>query len=362
MTILDRYLATRTLSVLVKSIVALVFLFILVDLLTHRRGAIMRHDIPWDVVARYYLYLTPAILQEHQVAALGMLLSTILVLGTAAQHNEVTAMMAGGIGLRRIVLAPVVIAALLAVGIFAFGETVGTVADARAREIEARYFARNQESERPGVTWARLPGNWKCHIAKFNREALTGENILMLRRQEDTSEQIQAKRIFWDETASVWVLEGGRWSTFYHLDGEAREAVRITQRTAPIPETPEMLFAFAENASSKRVGELAETIAIAKDRGMPTARLEVDYHMRFARPALPFIMVLLAIPFAIRLRQGGFAVGLGMCVAAGLAYLVALSVAQGLGYTGRIPAVAAAWLANGLFLLVAGVLFVRTPS
>lgn len=362
MTILDRYLAARILSLFLKSVVALVFLFILVDVLTHRRGVIMRNDINWDVVAIYYMYLTPTILQEYQVAALAMLLSTVLVLGTAAQHNEVTAMIAGGIGLRRIVFAPVVIAVLMTVGIFSFRESVGTVATARAQEIEVRYFARNQVSERPGVTWARLQGNWKCHIAKFNRDALTGENVLMLRRGQDTSEQIEANRIFWDETASQWLLEDGLWLTFYPHEENAKEEVRITQRPAPIQETPEMIFAFAENPSSQRVGELAETIEMAKNRGMPTTRLEVDYHMRFARPALPFVMVLLAIPFAIRLRRGGFAMGLGMCVAAGLAYLMVLSITQGLGYSGRLHPIAAAWLANSLFLAAAGVLFTQTPG
>ncbi len=48
MTILDRYIGARTLSALIKTMVSLVLMFILIDLLTHRREIIARHEVPWQ--------------------------------------------------------------------------------------------------------------------------------------------------------------------------------------------------------------------------------------------------------------------------------------------------------------------------
>ena len=72
MTILDRYLGARMLAALFKTMLSLVLLFILIDLLTHRRADVVRFDVPWNVVAAYYLVYIPQILYKFQVAALAV--------------------------------------------------------------------------------------------------------------------------------------------------------------------------------------------------------------------------------------------------------------------------------------------------
>lgn len=362
MTLLDRYLTRQLLSTLLKTLVALVMLFVLVDLLTHRRTEILKHDVPWSVVIRYYVMLTPTVLYEYQVAALAMLISTLLVLGSLAQHNEIIALLAGGVGFRRIVRVPVIVALGLAVAVFVMAETVGTVATRQAQAIEDRFFARNPESDRPGISWAHLPGDWKCHIGKFNRMALTGEDVLMLSYRPEAEERIQAKRIFWDEESQQWLIEDGIWSVFYPERGMEAEHRRITQIAAPIPETPEQLFSLSGSTTTRNALQLRRDIRHAQERGMPIARLAVDFHGKFAKPTLCFVMVWIAIPFAVRLRRGGLAIGVGVGIAVGLAYLILFASAQGLGYIGRLSPITAAWVANVLFMAVGGTLFFRTPT
>ncbi|MBI3117122.1 MAG: LptF/LptG family permease, partial [Candidatus Hydrogenedentes bacterium] len=89
MTLLDRYLGRRLISLLVKIMLSLVLLFVLVDLLTHRADNITEFDIPLHIVALYYLALAPMILFKFQAAALAVLVAGLMVLGRAAQDNEV---------------------------------------------------------------------------------------------------------------------------------------------------------------------------------------------------------------------------------------------------------------------------------
>ncbi|NIA15563.1 MAG: LptF/LptG family permease, partial [Nitrospiraceae bacterium] len=192
MTILDRYIGARTLATLIKTVVSLVLLFVLIDLLTHRREIIAKHEVPWQAVVRYYAVLVPRILFSYQVAAMSMLVSALLVLGAAAQRSEVTAALAGGISLRRFVRMPVCIALLLAVGLFFMQETIGVAANQEIERIDANYFSRSGHNKRAGVSWARLSGGWSCHIMKFNRVALTGENVFMHASHGEIVEQIQA--------------------------------------------------------------------------------------------------------------------------------------------------------------------------
>lgn len=362
MTTLDRHLASRLLSTLARVIAVLVLLFVLVDLLTHRRTEILKHDVPWFVVLKYYGYLIPRILAEYQVAALGMLIASLLVLGSAAQHREITAMLAGGIGLWRLVRLPLLLAFGLSVAVFTMAETFGGVASRRAEEIETRYFARSPEGLRPGISWAHLPGGWKCHIMKFNRLALTGEDVLMLSIGSDKVEQVQAQRIYWDPDAGIWFLEDGLWSVFYPERSMEVVVTRITQTPAPISETPEELFALEGSPVTKNALALAKSIHHARELGMPVSRLSVDLHTKFSRPALCFIMMWIAIPFAVRLRSGGLAIGFSVSIGVGLLYLTLFSVAQGLGYIDRLPPFAAAWLANALFMAFGVAAFLRTPT
>jgi len=361
MTVLDRYLLVRLGSALIKAVVSFLFLFVFIDLLTERRGDILQYDVPWHAVLRYYAAMMPQVV--YQVAPLGVLVSGLLVLGDAAQNNEVTAALAGGISLRRFVRTPLVAALVFSIAVFIMEESIGAQAGRQAAAIDENYFARSDSgSLRTGVSWASLRGGWTCHILKFNRLALTGENVLLNSIRRDAVEQIIARRIYWDEQRRQWMIEDGRWLIF-DPDVEGVEAeVRITQLPAPITESPGELFAMDRPPKTKTAGQLAREVRRAADRGIDVQGLLVDYHAKFSQPALSFVMIWLAVPFALRIRRGGVAISFGASIAIALAYLILFGIGVTLGDVGRLPPVLAAWLANIVFLTIGVVLFLRTPT
>lgn len=347
------------------TLVAMLLLFVSVDLLTHRQPDIVEHDVPAAVAAWYYVVLIPEVLIQYQVAALAALLSTLLVLGSCAQRNEFTALLSAGISLRRIMRMPLLLAVSLCGALFILSETVGPPAAQEARNIEELYFGKGLRSsltDRSGVSWLNLADGWKCHVTKFNRIAMTGEDVLMSSFRENTHEQITARRIFWDERSQKWLLEDGAWSVFYPDRGMAHRTQKISQMEAPISETPEQLFALLADPNTRTASQLVNIIEDAQRKAMPTTRLQVNYHGKFATPVLPLTMVMLAIPFATRLRRGGIAIGAAVGIGLGLGYLVLFSVSQALGYAGQIPPWLGAWLANIVFLTASGILFARTAT
>jgi lipopolysaccharide export system permease protein len=304
----------------------------------------------------------PHILSKYQVAALSMLVSALLVLGDAAQNNEVTAALTGGISLRRLVRMPALIAAGLAVVMFLVQDTVGAAASRQIERLESRYFSRNVQNRRPPITWPHLANQWTCHVMKFNRAALTGERVLMHSFREDAVEQIMARRIYWDEEAGQWLIEDGGWLVIDPRKEWQGPVNRITQQAAPIAETPEELFALDEPAEGKSLMTLLRDIRRAVSRGIPVRAQWAEWHAKFSQPALCFIIIWLAIPFAMRLRRGGLAIGFGVSVAVALAYLILFRVSMGLGHAERLSPPIAAWLANVFFLIVGIVLFRKTPT
>jgi len=362
MTLLDRYFAARLVTTFLRTVSALVALFVFIDLMTNRREDILEQDVPTQIVIQYYLAYIPTILQEYQVAAIAVLISALFVFGTASQQNEITAMFASGVGRNRIARVPVLLAILLCIALYVVEETIGPASVSRTLEIENRYFSHVRRDARRGVSWTHLDDDWKCHIRKFNRKAMTGEDVLMLSPHAETEEQIRAQRIVWDEDTQTWLIEDGVWSVFFPERGMEVITRRITQEKAPITASPESLFALEGHPGTKTIAQLRTDIKHAQALGMPVPRLAVDLHSKFARPLLCVIMVWIAMAFAIQIRRGGFALGLGLGLAIGLSYLIVFSLSQALGYLGRIPPPVAAWFANALFLVIGLVLFSRTPT
>lgn len=355
---LDQYLARRMVVTIFQALLALVAIYILIDLLT-REGALSSYDVPFGIVVRYYLNLTPQII--YRIAPFAMLVSSLLVLGDAVQSNEVTAVLSGGISLRRFVVVPVLVALLYSIGLFVMDARVGVEAAKEANRIREGYFSLNPDMKRTGISWANLSGGWTCHIAKFNRIALTGENVLMYSRTPDSVQQIEARRIYWDKETKQWILEDGRWFTMNAQETVASGS-RVRQRPAPFSEPPEVLFALDKPMETKTPRQLLAEIGNAEKRAVPASDLWVDYHVKFSQPALSFVMIWLAIPFAMRLRRGGLAISFATSTIIAIVYLLVFSVTMELGYAERLAPPVAAWLANGAFFVFGVILFWRTPT
>lgn len=360
-TILDRYLTRRLLATFIKVAVALVLIVIVIDLLATRRRQIDKYDVPWRMIAEYYAAFIPIVLFKYQAAAISMLLSGLIVFGRCAQDNELTAALASGISLRRIVRMPLFLAAALAVGAFFVSDTAGVAAFRRFDQLDKEYFRRFAPGERQGVSWTNLSGDWTAHIHKFNRRALTGEGIIIHAVSPERIEDIQARRIYWEPESRRWMLENGRWFRFDRI-AQTEETTRITQGPAPFSEPPERLFALDEPPDAKSTALLRHDLNQAVGLGMPVQAQWVDYHAKFAQPALLLIMMGIAVPFALRVRRGGVAISFGIAIALGMAYIFLFFITAGLGHMQQLPAPVAAWAPNVLFLAGAFHLFRKTPT
>jgi lipopolysaccharide export system permease protein len=215
------------------------------------------------------------------------------------------------------------------------------------------------------VSWANLSGPWTCHILKYNPRAMTGENVLIYALTPEVHYQIEAERIFWDPEAEQWMIERGRWREFDPKTSRQLLSygdTRITLRPAPFTEPPGELFSLEQPPETKTARTLRRDLAHAEARGLHAAPYAMGYHLKYAQPAMPFVMIWLAIPFAMRLRRGGLAIGFGAAIALALSYQLVFFVASGLGFMGAIDPVWAAWLPNGLALALGVTLFSRIPT
>ena len=349
---LARYLRREVLRVVLLTLVAFVALSLIADFFD-RVDTYLKHDASLATVLRGFLYRAPLVVS--QVTPMAMLAGTLIALGLMARHREFVALRACGVSTWQILLPLLAVAAVVSVLLLAWGEAVVPYSARRWHEIwtlevkknrRGRVFAGREVWYRGGA------GFYNIGRASPGRHALYGLTIFQVDDAFRPTRLIVAPKAAWDGTR--WQLEHAETHDL------TSDGVRITPGVPPGFQLPETLedFTVAElEPEAFGYGMLRRQIESLRAKGVDTSESWVDLHLKLALPAAAFIMLLVAVPLAIRgssTKSIPAAVAMGFAV--GFTYFVVLGFARALGQSGALPPVLAAWAANGIFLLYGGYL------
>jgi len=99
--------------------------------------------------------------------------------------------------------------------------------------------------------------------------------------------------------------------------------------------------------------DLQKQIADMKSKGIDTTYFEVDLQTKLALPFISPLMVLLAIPFALKRQlSGGLSLSFGIAMIIGFGYWVLAAFCVSLGHSGAMPSWLSAWTPNAIFALI----------
>jgi len=148
--------------------------------------------------------------------------------------------------------------------------------------------------------------------------------------------------------------------TFYRFGNNYRIYRRGRFDSQTVYLTPQV----PEKAAEKRaIGELslweiAQKLSSEKTKPKPDEekirKLAVDFHGRIAIPLATFLMGLIAVPLAIKIKRGEKSISLGISLIITVAYYVLFMAGRFLGRGGLLPPYLAMWLPN-ILLSAAGI-------
>jgi lipopolysaccharide export system permease protein len=134
-------------------------------------------------------------------------------------------------------------------------------------------------------------------------------------------------------------------------------ATRKLDARGLITETPEDFKLLARDATEFTYFDLQKQIADMKAKGIDATEYEVDLQSKLALPFIAPLMVLLAVPFALKKQlSGGLALSFGIAMLIGFSYWMLTAFCLSLGHGGALPPWAAAWVSNVIFTVL-GVYF-----
>ena len=351
--IVDRYLAKGFVRIFVASLLCFTSIFAIVEFF-ERIGTLLESEISVMTALRYLSYKIP--LSISRIIGFATLFSALFCLGMLSKAQETTALQANGLSTTRISFPFLCLSLLICVSNFVWNEGLVPAFAHRAETIYKTEIKKKQQQSLFGTKdiWIRGEGGF-VNIDSFDprNKTLEGITFFLLNRDFTLQATVGIAKAVWNGTK--WeTQDGNEWQ--FLPDGKLTQ--RIVSSPPTIAETPDDLMLLARDPEEFTFFDLQKQILDMKTKGMDATAYEVDLQVKLAIPFISPLMVLIAIPLALKQRAGsGLALSFGVAIMIGFSYWVLSAFCFSLGHSSALPPTVAAWLPNSIFALLGIYLF-----
>jgi lipopolysaccharide export system permease protein len=356
----DRYVLALFTKAFVFSTLAMVLIYVLVDLFEKIDEFIDNKASVRDIV-RYYLYLIPEIVRL--TLPVDVMLATIFTLGLMGRHNEVVAFLSSGISMLRL-NAPILAMSLIAVGVSTIlSERIVPETNERrirVRRVDIQKREPHDARIRRGFVY-RGEGNFHYYARTFNTQTNTMRDVTLFRyRDGRVVSDVRAEKAVW--RLGYWEFENGVVRVFLPKpESGATEHVErfLRRRMSELRETPEDLARLKPEPDAMNYSELKQHVEQLRASGAEVNDYLVELHTKISYPLTNFIMAVLGIGLAARKRKSGMLAGFGITIAIAFLYLAMAESLSALGKNESISPLLAAWIGPVLFSVAGVGMFAR---
>jgi len=294
-----------------------------------------------DLVAFYYLLNIPSLFL--QCAPFVCFTAGLFTLGRLAKNNEVQAALAAGLDARRVLL-PIFVGGLVSMMLMLVIRELSSSELARKRDGIA-WVLRNQQSD---LVYENLNvrdvGGGILRLKEFrpSNEGTEPE----VRGMEATIKRdgiwisVVADRMVFEERGGelAWWMEGGE--RYEVGDEEQRMSL---DRLQGFELTPDLLLSYQRERENPMDLSISETLMLAeRDPENVKYQTLLHYHMTF--PLACIVLLLVGLPFQLRLDRGGGADGLVRGLLLCVFYFAADFTCRNFGLQGTLDPLLASWL------------------
>lgn len=347
---IDLYLVRQFLTILGVSLIAILAIFMIVDVVENL-DRFIDSSVPVDIIVRYYLYSCPWFINIGLPMA--VLISTIFTIGLLSRRNELTAMKSSGISLYRIATPLILSAILISIGSFYFEDQLVTIGNQKRHKIERDHVIKlRKKNYRARKRNIFLQKSDQFHIAidryLARQKKAVGVSMQFLKNGQLTK-RIDLNWMTWDDETGKWKAHNYAVREF-HPDGfEARVHFSKGDTLLSVNFDLEDISREAISPEEKNYSRLKVFIEELANSGVDTTRWKVNLHAKISFAFTNLIVVLFSFPLVASKPKGGLAFGAGMSVFIIFGYYAFIRFGQTLGYKGILEPFMSAWFGNLVF-------------
>lgn len=319
--------------------------------------------VPLYVVGEYLVTVEPYFL--YNTTPISMLLAVLITFGLLEKSSEITAMKASGMSIYRVIFPVLVMAAIVAGGLFFFDQLYLPQLNKKQDAL------RNQIKGKPAQTYLRPDRKWIFgqhstiyYYEFFDPDQNRFGSISAFEFDPHTfqiTRRVYAERAYWSNALQRWIFENG-WERDFNGSAVTEYHPFEVTTLAELNEPPAYFKKEVKQSLEMNYEELRHYINDLAQSGFDVVRLRVQLHKKFAFPVMTFVMAVLAVPFALRGGRRGALTGIAMAVGIAVVYWIGMGFFEAMGDANQLPPVMAAWSPDLLFGLVGGYLLLKVPT
>lgn len=345
--VLHRYVIREYLKIFSLSLSSLLLIYIIV-LFFQKVDLFVRYKAPFHLIFLYLLYKIPEVVFQWTLPY-GVLLATLLTLGTLSRHSEITAMKAGGVSLYRITFPLFFIVFFISLCSFLGNEYLVPLTNHKTR-----YLLSVQLRKEPPASFFKNYKIWyrsDHHIFNIQlldpkKKALKGFTLYEFDEQFRCLQRIDANEVKWIN--GKWKFYDGSVRDFD--EGGSIQTTPFRELEISLPENWESFESIERQSREMSYTELRTYIQRIQSAGYDSTRYLVELYAKLSYPFLNLIMILIGVPFALKTgRSGGVALSIGVSVMIGFAYGITFYVFLSFGKSGVLSPFLSAWIPTILF-------------
>lgn len=342
--LLDRYLTHRLLAPLFLVLISTASLYVVVDLTDHVDEMAENHA-PLEVILGYYANLLPQVLMD--VIPFALMIGALILLTVLERQHELTACKGAGISVYRMMVPILLVAGAGTAVMFVLGDSVVPEANRDAKRLLDRIKGRETARSYDTTDQQWLLSRDKESFYNFLRydieeKILYGFNQFRVDESMTLRFHLFAERARWVDGS--WVADAGWFRRFYE-DGSDEYRRFTAPMKLSISEPPNHFGQEYRRPTEMSARELGEHIKALEATGYQPGRLLVHWHQKFSYPLSAFVMVLLALPFALNRgeRRVSTMQGVALALGLGIGYFLVVAVFGKLGEARVLPPLIGAW-------------------
>ncbi len=368
MTIIDRYLLRQFVQAFLICFLSLTGLYIVIDAFSNLDEFLRYADQHGSLLAlltEFYGYRS--IFFFDRTSSVLALIAAMFTITWFQQHNELTALRAAGIPVRRVM-----------VPLFVAASSISLVA-AADRELVIPNL-REQLSRNPKDLGGELAQEFKPrydhetdilfrgHHSVAKTRSICDPNFLLPPGLDRLGRQLVAKTAYYKsptkDRPGGYLLDGV--TSPANVDSAAPvflgdRAVVLTPRDTPWLKKDQCFVVsdvtFEQLTGGSQWRQLSSTAQLIRGLRNPSldfgADVRVAIHARLAQPLLDITLLFLGIPLVLQQEQRNIFVAIGLCMAVVALFMLVVLASQYLGSIYLLPPAFAAWLPLIIFVPIA---------
>lgn len=353
-----RYIFLQSLTGILAAAGVIVAVILLIDYVETSRDIATRADI--NALEAFQLTLLKAPLLVQETTPFIVLFGVLFTFFRLSRRSELIVMRASGYSAWRIVAPAAVLCVLIGAASATLLNPVGARTNAQFEQIRERILD-GEVGDAPrstGQVWLREPNAEGFIVITAERVEPSDATLVrpVFRQYRLANDAPDLERLVRADEAR---LVSGFWQLSGAVEALAGEAERpVGALGLPTRIQPQALFERARSPGAISFWDLPAVIASAKAAGLSSRPYELRLHSLLSQPLLLLAAALIAAAATFRLhRMGGAARFAAAGAVAGFGLYFTQELLLGLGASGALGPVTAAWTSPALFAM-AGLFFI----